>query len=355
MMRWTYHWIAIAALAMAAAPTEALAQVIVESAGASAERVIARNEHREQARQRRDSERENQTERISRTVNIGATGEIDLSNISGDITVTAGGGSTATIEAVKTAYARTAEEARAMLPLVQVEITERGTRAEARVRYPENESRRGNRNINVSVAFTVVAPAGTRVMAKSISGSVSVRDISGPLTLETISGSVKLANTGRTASARSISGDIEAIDTKLEGALEASTVSGTVRMQRLNARSVTVNSISGSVDVEDVTAERVGGQSISGDIRFSGDLQQNGRYEFTSHSGTIRLTIGGSSKFDIEATSFSGSINSDIPITVSGSMPGGRRNRSMRGSVGGGGGATLDLTTFSGSIHITKR
>jgi DUF4097 and DUF4098 domain-containing protein YvlB len=353
MMRWTGHRIAAAALALAATPMPTSAQVIVESTRAKVESVSARREVREQSRQR-DNERESQTERISRTVNIGTTGEIDLTNISGDITVTAGGGSTATIEAVKTAHGRTADEARAMLPLVQVEIVERGTRAEARVRYPDNESRRGTRNINVSVAFTVVAPAGTRITAKSISGSVSVRDINGPLALETISGSVRLANAGRTATARSISGEIEAVDTKVEGTLEASTVSGTVRLQRLNARSVTVNSISGNIDVQEVSAERVGAQSISGGITFAGDLHQNGRYEFTSHSGTIRLAIGGSSKFDIEAQSFSGSINSDIPITVTGSMPG-RRSRSMRGSVGGGGGATLDLTTFSGSIHITKR
>ena len=68
-----------------------------------------------------------------------------------------------------------------MLALVQVEINERGTRAEARTRYPAGDEwrRNGRRNINVSVAYTVAAPEGTRVTVKSISGNISVRDIQG--------------------------------------------------------------------------------------------------------------------------------------------------------------------------------
>jgi DUF4097 and DUF4098 domain-containing protein YvlB len=92
---------------------------------------------------------------------------------------------------------------------------------------------------------------------------------------------------------------------------------------------------------------------ISGNINFSGDLEPNGRYELTSHSGNVRLAIAASAGFQVEATSFSGTITSDIPITMRGGQNG-RRNRSLRGTVGGGG-AILDLTTFSGSIVITRR
>jgi hypothetical protein len=309
----------------------------------------------EQSRQRRADERESQTERITRSVNIGANGELDLSNIAGDIVVTRAGGTAAQIEVVKTARAATAEEAREMLALVPVEITERGSRVEARTRYPEGDDRRrnGRRNINVSVAYTVAAPEGTRILVKSISGNISVRDIQGGLTLESISGTVRIANAGRTASGRSISGDIELIDTKVDGTLEAGTISGTVRIRRVTARGLTVNSVSGSVELEDLTAERVAAQAISGDITFAGDLQPNGRYEFTSHSGNVRLTIPAGSGFQIEASSFSGSINTDIPITMSGGQRGGR-SRALRGTANGGG-ASLDLTTFSGTILITKR
>ena len=319
-------------------------------------RHVSVTEGAEQSRQRRTEERETQTERISRTVNVGANGEIELSNISGDILITRGGGTTASIDVVKTAHGASADEARAMLPLVQVEITERGTRAEARTRYPDsNEARRNNRrNINVSVSYTVAAPEGTRIIAKSISGDINARDIRGGLTLESISGTVRIANAGRVVNGRSISGDIELSDTTIDGALEAGTISGTVRLRKLTAKSVALNSVSGDVQIEDVSAERVDAQAISGNITFAGDLQPNGRYEFTSHSGNIRLAVPAGAGFQVEASSFSGSINTDIPVTMSGGQSG-RRNRALRGTAGSGGGAILELTTFSGTILITKR
>ena len=346
-------------VACAAAAPAALAQEHVTRLRVVERRVEVerRSETREaeQSRQRRTDDRETQTERIARNVNIGANGEIDLANIAGDIVVTRAGGTTAQIEAVKTARAATAEEAREMLALVAVEITERGSRVEARTRYPEGNDRQrnGRRNINVSVAYTVAAPEGTRIIVKSISGDISVRDIHGALTLESISGTVRIANAGNAASGRTISGDVELVDTKVEGTLEAGTISGAVRLRRVAARSVTVNSVSGSVELEELSAERVAAQAISGDITFAGNLQSNGRYEFTSHSGNVRLAIPAGAGFQIEASSFSGSINTDIPITMSGGQRTGR-SRSLRGTANGGG-ATLDLTTFSGTILITKR
>jgi DUF4097 and DUF4098 domain-containing protein YvlB len=296
-----------------------------------------------------------QTERVTRTVSIGATGELELTNIAGDIVVTRGSGAAATIEVVKTARGASVEEARAALALVRVEITERGTRAEARTHYPSEQERRlsNRRNFNVSVAYTVAAPEGTRIIAKSISGDISVREIAGALTLETVSGNVNISSAGRMASGRSISGNIELVDTKVEGALEAGTISGTVRLRRVSAQSLAINSVSGNIELDDVTSERIDGQVISGNINFSGDLEPNGRYELTSHSGNVRLAIAASAGFQVEATSFSGTITSDIPITMRGGQNG-RRNRSLRGTVGGGG-AILDLTTFSGSIVITRR
>ena len=137
-----------------------------------------------------------------------------------------------------------------------------------------------------------------------------------------MSGSVRIVNAARSVTGRSISGDIEMIDTKIDGPLEAGTISGTVRLRNLSARSIALNTVSGDLDIDNITADRVGGQAISGNITFRGDLQPNSRYEFTSHSGSIRLALPASTGFQIEASSFSGSINTDIPVTMGGTQPG---------------------------------
>jgi hypothetical protein len=301
--------------------------------------------------------REEQTDRQTRTLKLGADGELNVANIAGDIVVTRAGGGDATVEIVKTARARTTQEAREALGLVTVSVTERNGRAEVKTVYPrEEEMRRNNRrNVNVSVAYTIAAPAGTRLTVASISGSIRVTDIKGDLTLNTISGGVRIAGAGRITSAKSVSGDVEILDTQIDGAVEAQSVSGSVVLRKVTARRVELGSVSGGVTIQDVQSERVNAHSVSGNVDFGGALAKNGRYELTSHSGNVRISVAGATGFELEANSFSGSVRSDLALTTQGRDLDDRgRRRTLRG-VHGDGSAVLDVTTFSGSIVISKQ
>jgi DUF4097 and DUF4098 domain-containing protein YvlB len=299
--------------------------------------------------------RQEQTDRQTKTVKIGADGELTLANIAGDIVVTRTGGGEATIEIVKTSRARTVEEARELLGLVTVTVTERAGRAEVRTQYPRDEDRRNNRrNMNVSVAYNVSAPANTRLTIGSVSGSIKVSDIKGDLSANSISGAVRISNAGRIGGAKSISGDVEIVDTETDGAVEVQSISGAVLLRKVTARRVEVGSVSGSVVVQDVQCDRVEAHSVSGNVEFAGALAKGGRYALNSHSGDVRIAIGGGTGFEVEANSFSGSVRSDLALTLQSS--GERRpvRRTLRG-VFGDGSAVLDITSFSGSVVITKR
>ena len=192
--------------------------------------------------------REEQTDRQTKTIRIGSDGELALGNIAGDIVVTRANGSDATIDIVKTARARTVEEAREQLSMVTVNVTERNGRAEVKTVYPNDDNRRNNRrNFNVSVAYTVSTPAGTRLTISSISGSIRVTDIKGDLSANSISGAVHIANGGRIAAAKSISGDVEIVDTQTDGAIEVQSISGSVLLRKVTARRLDIGSVSGSV------------------------------------------------------------------------------------------------------------
>ena len=304
--------------------------------------------------QRRDREdqRTEQTERTTRTLHIGRDGSIDLGNISGDITVTRTGGSDATVEIVKTARGRDAADARELLQLVQVDVTERNGRAEVKTRYPSGEdARRGNRrNVNVSVEYNVAAPEGTRIAIQSISGDVKISDIKGDVNASTVSGDVRITGAGRIGSAKSISGNVLISDARIDGSLETASVSGDVKLQRVSARRLTAGSVSGNVQLEDVDADRVTASTTSANISLSGALRPNGRYELKGFSGEVRVTLSGNTGFELDATTFSGSVRSDLPIT----SRGGTGRRALHGTYGDGS-AVLDLSTFSGSIVISKK
>jgi DUF4097 and DUF4098 domain-containing protein YvlB len=326
-----------------------------------AERQRQQQEQRERLLEQRRAAREReyparQEERVTRTLKIGGRGELTISNLAGDIVVTRRGGNDVQVEAVKIARGRTDDEARQMLPLVSVDFTERGGRGEARATYPHERQEHNLRHANVSVNFTVSAPEGTRITVKTLSGSVTVSDIKGDLSLVSTSGHVTVTNGGRISEARSTSGHVEVTATTTEIPLELSSVSGNIVVRQVKAPRMELETVSGRVLMEDVDVARIDAQSIAGPIEFSGRLSKNGRYDFNSHAGSVRLVLVGDTGFEFDANSFSGSVQSDFALKEeSGTEGRGRsRRRSLQG-VFGDGSALVDVTTFSGSVTLTRK
>jgi hypothetical protein len=343
----------IASLGLLAVAAPAHAQVYPERIIAKAKaRVVTTAAYQ---RRDRDDNREEQIERTTKTFRLGANGSLALSNISGDIVVTRGAGSDTTVDIVKTARGRDVNDAKALLQIVTVEAVERNGRADVKTHYPSgDEMRRNNRrNLSVSVAYTVTTPAETRVSVESISGDVKVTDIKGDLTVNTVSGDVRIGGAGRLGSAKSISGSVEIADTKTDGGLSSSSISGDVIMRRVSAQRVDATSVSGEIKLEDVQSERVSASTTSGNITYTGTLARNGHYSLKGFSGDVRLMLSGNTGFEVDGSTFSGNIRPDYPgFTIRGARTG--RSQSISGSVGDGS-AVLDLQTFSGNIVISKR
>lgn len=369
----------IVALALVAGlPSAATAQS--SSATATRERNRATQERaREQQRQQQERQRQQQQaqrernlqqrraaqerayparqeERISRTLKIGGRGELTISNLAGDIVITRRGGDEVQIEAVKIARARTDAEAREMLSLVTVGFTERSGRGEVRTTYPHERGDHARRSANVSVNFTVSAPENTRIVVKTLSGNVTASDIKGELSLVTTSGNVTITNAGRISEARSTSGHVEVTSVTTENALELTSISGNVIARQVRAPRMELETVSGSVIIEDVDVPRIDAQSIAGAIEFSGRLARNGRYDFNSHAGNVRLTVVGDTGFEFDANSFSGTVRSDITLKDESSSEGrGRAGRRSLQGIFGDGSALVDVTTFSGSVILTRK
>ena len=90
-------------------------------------------------------------------------------------------------------------------------------------------------------------------------------------------------------------------------------------------------------------------ESVSGDIRYSGTFADGGHYEFQSHSGDVQIYIANDIGFELAAETFSGDIESEFPLTMSGSFS----KREVHG-VFGDGSVMIEASTFSGSVRIAK-
>jgi hypothetical protein len=103
---------------------------------------------------------------------------------------------------------------------------------------------------------------------------------------------------------------------------------------------VTVVGVNGSQHID----------GFSSDITIeSPDLGDGADIDVNTFSGDVRLRLPGSARGNISFNSFSGSFESDLPVTLNSSS---RRN--FRGSLNGGGNGDFRLKTFSGDVRILR-
>lgn len=290
-----------------------------------------------------------QTDRFSGKYRIGRDGRVSISNIAGDIVVTAGSGEEVSVEAIKRTHGD-----RDRLNAVRVQVDSAPTRVDIRTEYA-----RGG-NSNVSVDYTVTVPSGASVDLHSISGSVKVTGVRGAVRAEAISGSVSEIDTPNVELAKSVSGDVSLSGISTDGTVTAGSISGTITAKGLKARRAELSSISGDIVLTDASVSSLHAKSISGGFEYTGALLKGGDYDVNVHSGAIRFTLSSAAGFVLNADTFSGAIRTDFPVTIGGRENAGDRGRrrmmgqSIRGRSGDGS-ATLTLHTFSGNIVLAKR
>jgi DUF4097 and DUF4098 domain-containing protein YvlB len=291
---------------------------------------------------------QSQTEKFAKTVALPKGGAVEIANISGDITITAGSGDQVVIDATK--KGRTADE----LKSVTIEVASSGNRVEIRTNYPE-----GRRNISVSVDYVITLPKSAAVTVKSISGDERITGVEGELSVTTISGDVTVNGAGDLRTVKSVSGDVRVSASRTANTLVVSSVSGEATITDVKANEVQINTVSGDVVCNPVVTTRLSVKSVSGDVTFGGGLAKSGHYELTSHSGNIEIFASDKVGFELSGSSFSGSITSDLSLTSKGGSDEGGRGRrggrkTLQGTFGDGS-ASVQATAFSGDIRIVKK
>ena len=298
-----------------------------------------------------------QTEHFSQSYKVGDSGALDLENLSGDVHVTAGRSNDIHIEATKRVRHRDPEEAKRLLTQLRVDVTQVGNRLEVRTVYP----RASGRSLSASVDYVITVPATASVALKTISGDVSVASVRGEVRAESVSGTLDLSATPNLGSAKTISGDVNARGITSGSTLTLGTVSGNVIASALEVRALDAGTVSGNVQLSNIRVERLQAKTVSGDVEYDSRLARGGRYEFNSHSGNVRVTLSEVTGFELDASTFSGSIRSDFPVTIrstadapSGDRRRGGMNRAIRGTFGDAS-AILAIRSFSGNVVITKK
>jgi len=155
---------------------------------------------------------------------------------------------------------------------------------------PGHGGRMNTRDNDVEVNFTVVVPAGVRLVARTVNGSVGAGSLSGDVEAQTVNGSISVSTGGN---------------------VEAQTVNGAI------------------------TAS-------------AGRADWSGRADFRTVNGSITVALPSDTSAEVEAQTVNGEIVTDFPISVQ------KLSRhSLSGTIGGGG-RQLRMQTVNGAVRLKK-
>ena len=212
--------------------------------------------------------------------------------------------------------------------------------------------------------LVVRLPSSTTLELRVAAGSVSAQGTRSDMRLDVIAADVTLDGARGNVVVETASGGIEARDT--EGNLDIDTGSGSVELTRVRATDLRVDTGSGSVHCDNVTADVIDIDTGSGAVDLGTATARSVRVDVGSGSvdvalsrdakdvyvdtgsGSVTLRVPESIGADVDFSTGSGDIDSELPITIQG-----RERGSLKGRIGDGT-ARIRVSTGSGGIRIRR-
>ena len=228
---------------------------------------------------------------------IPAGGWIDVRNLNGPIHVSAASGRTTEVSATKSWRRGDPRD-------VRFEVTKLakggvlvcalwGPESTCDERGHHSDDRRGHRDNDVSVEFTVRVPAGVKVDVSTVNGGVDVAGAGAEIVAATVNGGIDASTNVGPVNATTVNGDIHA------------------------------------------SMRALGGDE---DMRFA------------TVNGDVVLTLPADFDADVEMSTVNGRLRSDYPVTVRGTID----PRHLRATIGKGG-RRLNFRTVNGNLELRKQ
>jgi DUF4097 and DUF4098 domain-containing protein YvlB len=257
-----------------------------------------------------------------------ADGRVEVSNISGEVTVTGWSGS----EVVITGTLDSGVE--------ELEIHSSPSRVAIEVSL-ERRTRNGSAMLEIKMPST----AGLEV--ETVSADITVDGVAGDLTLESVSGRIEISGDARSIEAASVSGDVRVASTSNRAQLES--VSGDIIVRHAAGR-LEADVVSGNIEIEGGVLDGFSGETVSGSIHCAALPSERGRFTIESMSGRVEMVVPEGINADFSIETYSGAIKNDIgpaPVRTDTYGPG----KELRFSSGSGG-ARVTIESFSGSVAL---
>ena len=276
------------------------------------------------AQRRRDRDRDEELSRIDTTLTLSRNGIVELESATGEMIVSGWD---------------------------RDEVRIRATSDNSGLRLDATSSRIQVKGIGMGwddVRFEVTVPAGTRLLLNGRSSDVNVRGTRGDVEVHTQNGDIVISDAAN-VDVNALNGDVE-----LAGVdqVRVNLVAGDVRIESARGAIHSV-AVSGEIEIHNATSRSVNVQTTSGEVFYDGTIDPSGRYEFSSHAGSVTVRVPADVSAAVSLQSYSGEIESDFPITLEGGATIGGHPRTIDFRLGSGG-ARITMNSFSGSVVLQR-
>ena len=226
-----------------------------------------------------------ETEELNFTLNSGGT--LNVENVNGDITVTAGSGNTVTVIATKKASDQE------YLDGLEIKVRASDDRISIRTEHPKSQKGWfGLGGNNGQVSYEIIAPAETVLDSiDTVNGEIEIAGIVGDVSADTTNGDITITDLRGNLEADTVNGSVMAsFDTFGDGQrVSAETVNGRIQLRLPEDASAEVDAstVNGGIDADDfglAVDKGFLGRDCEGEI---GD--GDGRINLSTVNGAIKI------------------------------------------------------------------
>ena len=264
------------------------------------------------------------TAQTDTTISVKPGARLELNNFSGDIAVETWTRNAVRIQADHSSRA-------------EVQIEENGPSISIDIQHW--------RGIPTSVDYHLTVPKWMALELSGVNTEISVLGAQGDVEAQSVEGDVSIIG-GRKVTAGSVSGSVRV--SGAQGRVECSSVNASVEVRK-SSGSVSASSANGEVLFDDIESDDVEASTVNGEVRFSGPFKDDGSYRFSSHNGSVVVTMPEGTNASVSVSTFSGGFESSFEVPLKGT----KRGKSFDFTLGSGG-ARIALESFQGSILLRR-
>jgi DUF4097 and DUF4098 domain-containing protein YvlB len=271
---------------------------------------------------------------INKSAAADPAGSVEVSNVSGTVTVT--GWDRSTVEVTGELGDGTE----------RLDFTTQDKVTRIKVVLP-------GKSYNVDDTDLIIhVPAGSRLSVNTVSADIKVQGVTGAQRLQSVSADIHTEAGSEDVECKTVSGDVTVDGSAKKGLLTITTVSGDATALKV-AGEVNANTVSGNLVLGLGETERSRLRSTSGDLMLAMRLAPEGKVDAESISGDVRVNLVGSADAEFDISTFSGEIRNCFgpkPVSTSEYTPG----QELRFREGQGT-ARIRIKTLNGDVNLCRK